>query len=151
MTTDVTIRTATLSDLAAVLQLVRDYRVFYKQQPDDWREREFIANHLRNGTSVIYIAEVEGRAAAFMQLFRTYSTVHLSPAWILEDLFVYPAYRQRGIAGALLHRAVEHAREDGAYGMFLETANDNVAAQSLYESAGWTREGRFLKYNAPLA
>jgi ribosomal protein S18 acetylase RimI-like enzyme len=34
--------------------------------------------------------------------------------------------------------------------MFLETANDNFAAQALYEKAGWAREGRFLKYNAPL-
>jgi ribosomal protein S18 acetylase RimI-like enzyme len=151
MTVNMAIRAATLSDLEALLPLVRGYRIFYKQQPDDAREREFIETHLNNGTSAIYVAEVDGRAAGFMQLFRTYSTVHLAAAWILEDLFVEPQYRKRGIAAALLQRAVEHAREDDASGMFLETAADNVPAQSVYEAAGWTREGRFLKYNAPLA
>jgi ribosomal protein S18 acetylase RimI-like enzyme len=151
MTTDVAIRAATLADLEALLPLVREYRVFYKQQPDEKRERAFIEPHLRNGSSTIYIAEIHGNAVAFMQLFRTYSTVHLGPAWILEDLFVDPRYRNRGIAAALLQKAVKHACEDGACGMFLETANDNVAAQSVYEASGWTREGRFLKYNAPLA
>lgn len=97
------------------------------------------------------MAEVDGRAAAFMQLFKTHSTVHLCGWWILEDLFVDPAYRHAGIASSLLARALEHVREDGAGGMFLETAHDNLAAQAVYEKAGWTREGRFLKYNAPLA
>ncbi len=151
MTTGIAIRHATPVDLQVLLPLVQGYRVFYKQQPDAVREREFIENHLRNGTSTIYIAEADGNAAGFMQLFRTYSTVHLAPSWILEDLYVDPGYRKRGIAAALLQRALEHAREDGAYGMFLETANDNVAAQSVYEAAGWSREGRFIKYNAPLS
>lgn len=34
--------------------------------------------------------------------------------------------------------------------MFLETAENNAAAQRAYEQAGWTREARFRKYNAPL-
>jgi predicted GNAT family acetyltransferase len=34
--------------------------------------------------------------------------------------------------------------------MFLETAMDNVTAQRVYARAGWSREGRFYKYNAPL-
>jgi ribosomal protein S18 acetylase RimI-like enzyme len=76
--------------------------------------------------------------------------VHLCGSWILEDLFVDPAYRKSGVATALLERALQHVRDDGAGSMFLETANDNYAAQAVYEKAGWTREGRFLKYNAPL-
>ncbi|HKU66435.1 MAG TPA: N-acetyltransferase [Candidatus Baltobacteraceae bacterium] len=151
MTTTVTIREATPDDLEALLPLVRAYRVFYRQQPDAQREREFIESHLRNRTSVIYVAQADGAAAGFMQLFKAYSTVHLCPSWILEDLFVDPAFRNCGIASALLGRALEHARADGAAGIFLETAHDNAAAQALYEKAGWVREGRFVKYNAPLA
>ncbi len=144
------VRRAVLADIESLLPLVQAYRVFYKQQPDPQRERAFIEAHVRDGTSVLYLAEADGVAAGFMQLFRTYSTVHLAPAWILEDLFVEPARRKSGIAAALLERALRHAREDGASGMFLETAADNTTAQRVYESAGWTREGRFLKYNAPL-
>lgn len=86
-----------------------------------------------------------------MQLFKTYSTVYLCTSWILEDLFVDPAHRHTGVGSAPLGHAMEHVRLDGAGGMFLETAHGNVAAQALYEKAGWTRERHFTKYNAPLA
>lgn len=139
-----------MKDAAALLPLVEAYRVFYNQRPDAQGERAFIESHLRKHTSVIYIAEADGAAAGFMQLFKTYSTVHLCSSWILEDLFVNPAHRHAGVGSALLSHALQHVREDGAGGMFLETAHDNVAAQALYEKAGWVREGRFIKYNAPL-
>ena len=145
------IRLATIADLDALLPLVQAYRVFYQREPDAQRERAFIEAHLRNGTSTIYIAEAAGKPVGFMQLFKTYSTVRLANSWILEDLFVMPESRGRGVASELLARALEHARADGACGMFLETAQDNVTAQRVYERAGWTREGHFLKYNAPLA
>lgn len=145
------IRKAEPADLDALLPLVQAYRVFYRREPDAARERAFIDSHLRNGSSCIYLAEVDGQAAGFMQLFPTHSTVQLAPSWILEDLFVDPKHRKAGVASALLQCALQHARETGACGMFLETANDNLTAQRVYERAGWTREGRFLKYNAPLA
>ncbi|HLI96926.1 MAG TPA: GNAT family N-acetyltransferase [Candidatus Baltobacteraceae bacterium] len=146
----INVRKATPGDLENVLPLVHAYRVFYEQQPDSQREREFTQAHLNNGTSTIYIAEVEREPAGFMQLFKTYSTVHLCGTWILEDLFVDPRFRKNGVASALIDRALEHAREDGAGSMFLETALHNFAARALYERAGWAREARFLKYNAPL-
>lgn len=146
----ITIRRGTPGDLDAILPLVGGYRVFYEQPPDEARERAFIESHLRDHTSVVYLAHVDGKAAGFVQLFKTYSTVHLEPCWILEDLFVAEDYRHRGVAGALLARGLQHAMDDGAAGMFLETAHDNVAAQALYEKSGWKRETRFIKYNAPL-
>lgn len=150
-TTAVTIRRAVRRDAAALLPLVQAYRAFYEQEPNPELERAFIEGHLRRRTSVIYIAQADGNAAGFMQLFKTYSTVYLCASWILEDLFVDRARRHAGIASALLSRALEHVRLDGAGGIFLETAHDNVAAQALYKKAGWTREGRFVKYNAPPA
>jgi ribosomal protein S18 acetylase RimI-like enzyme len=146
----IAIRKATIDDLTGLLPLVQAYRVFYEQQPDAQRERDFVEAHLRDGTSTIYIAEAAGEPAGFMQLFKTFSTVHLGGSWILEDLFVDPRFRKSGVAAALLQRALEHVRQDGSGSMFLETARDNTAAQALYEKAGWVREGRFIKYNAPL-
>jgi ribosomal protein S18 acetylase RimI-like enzyme len=146
----VTIHRATVRDLERLLPLVQAYRVFYKQTPDPKRQRMFIESHLRHHTSTIYLALVDDSPAGFMQLFKTYSTVWLCGSYILEDLYVEPAFRRSGVGNALLSQAIAHASEDGAGGMFLETAHDNRAAQALYEQAGWTREGRFIKYNAPL-
>jgi ribosomal protein S18 acetylase RimI-like enzyme len=142
---------ATIADLEALLPLVTAYRVFYKQIPDA-REREFVERNLRENRSTIFLARDgdTGVALGFTQLFQTYSTVWLGPALILEDLFVNPDVRRGGVATSLLEAAVAYAREIGAVGMFLETAMDNATAQAVYERAGWTREGRFYKYNAPL-
>ena len=61
----------------------------------------------------------------------------------LEELYVVPARRGRGLGRALLEAAIEAAREAGATHMELGTSEDDRAARQLYESAGFTnREGR---------
>ncbi len=144
------IERATSADLEALLPLVAAYRAFYEQGADTIRERALIAQHLNTGTSTIFIARRDGNAVGFAQLFQTFSTVWLGPSLILEDLFVEPSERGAGIATKLLERAITYSRETSAVGMFLETAMDNLGAQRVYERAGWTRESRFYKYNAPV-
>lgn len=61
----------------------------------------------------------------------------------LQELYVVPAMRGRGLGRALLEAAMEEARRDGAGHIDLGTSEDDVAARRLYESAGFTnREGR---------
>jgi ribosomal protein S18 acetylase RimI-like enzyme len=74
----------------------------------------------------------------------------------LEELYVVPHLRGRGIGRALLEAAMEHARERGAARMDLVTAEADVAAMALYERLGFTnREGhpagpRMLYYERDL-
>lgn len=144
------IRRARVEDLEALLPLVRGYREFYKRTHDARGERATMEAHLRDGTSAVYVAWDGGVAVGFVQLFHYVSTVCLSPTVILEDLFVAGGARGRGIASSLLERGLEYARSVGASEVHLETAVDNFVAQRVYERCGWTREARFLKYNAPL-
>jgi ribosomal protein S18 acetylase RimI-like enzyme len=61
----------------------------------------------------------------------------------LEELYVVPARRGRGLGRALLEAAMETARAEGATRMDLGTAETDVAARGLYERFGFTnREGR---------
>jgi ribosomal protein S18 acetylase RimI-like enzyme len=61
----------------------------------------------------------------------------------LEELYVVPERRGRGLGRALLEAAMAHARERGAAHIDLGTSEDDVAARALYESAGFTNhEGR---------
>ncbi len=146
----VSVRRGSIADLEGLLPLVGAYREFYGQAADEPRERELMTDHLARGNSVVFVACFGDEIAGFVQIFQTFSTVCLGPQLILEDLFVGPGARRAGVAAALLDRALAHAREIGATGMFLETAMDNQPAQRVYERAGWTREARFYKYNAPL-
>jgi ribosomal protein S18 acetylase RimI-like enzyme len=60
----------------------------------------------------------------------------------LEELYVGPERRGRGVGRALLEAAMDHARERGAAHIDLNTSEGDVAARALYESAGFTnREG----------
>lgn len=144
------IRAADANDLDALLPLLAAYRAFYGQAGDTAAERVFLQTHLERQTSTVFIATAQTRVVGFVQLFRTFSTVHLGETLILEDLYVAEDCRGQGLATRLLAAAVEYARRRGAVGMSLETAFDNRAAQRVYERTGWTREGRFLKFNAPL-
>lgn len=56
-------------------------------------------------------------------------------------LAVSPAARRRGVARGLVEAAVGAARIAGADVMFLEVADDNLAAIGLYEAAGFMRVG----------
>lgn len=60
----------------------------------------------------------------------------------LEELYVVPARRGRGLGHALLEAAMDHARQRGAARIDLNTSENDVVARALYESAGFTnREG----------
>ncbi len=61
----------------------------------------------------------------------------------LEELYVVPDLRGRGIGRTLLEGAMETARAGGATRMDLNTGETDTAARGLYESIGFTnREGR---------
>ena len=61
----------------------------------------------------------------------------------LEDLYVVPERRGHGLGRALMERALDVARREGAVEMHLGTSEDDVAARALYESLGFSnREGR---------
>lgn len=143
---------ATLDDLPLIVPLFDGYRQFYKQPSDLEGARRFLAAHLENGTSVIFLAFSNGpdggrRACGFTQLYPTFSSVSMKQLWILNDLFISPQARRLGVGRALLERARELALETQARGLTLSTAVDNYSAQALYEAAGWQREEQFCSYH----
>jgi ribosomal protein S18 acetylase RimI-like enzyme len=61
----------------------------------------------------------------------------MRPIWVLNDLFVVEAARQRGVARLLMDAALGLARSTGAARLVLSTAKDNLAAKTLYFSLGY--------------
>ena len=136
------VRRATLSDVPLAAPLFDAYRTFYGQSPDPVLARTFLEERLARGESVVLLA-FDGepdRAIGLSQLYPIFSSVAARPRWLLNDLFVAPTARERGVGRTLLEGAREFAAETGAAGLNLETAPDNAAAQRLYESTGWERD-----------
>ncbi len=140
-----TIEEAGPGSVDLVAPLFDAYRVFYKQQSDLSRARDFISQRLLNKESRIFLASVNGQAIGFVQLFPSFSSVSTQPLYILNDLYVHEDFRKMGIATSLLNHAKKVCEEMGYKGLALETAVDNPA-QQLYEQLGWKKDTACFHY-----
>ena len=141
-----TIRQATTTDLAQIAPLFDAYRQFYKQVPDLDGARQFLQARLENDESVVFVAFLEGAPAGFTQLYPMWSSVSMQRSWVLNDLFVADTARRHGVGEALMRQAATFAQATNAKGLSLETATDNLPAQTLYEKLGWARETAYFTY-----
>lgn len=144
------VRRATIDDVDAIAPLFDLYRTFYEQSSDLALARRFISERLQQGESVIFLAEVDGKAVGFTQLFPSFSSVGATRVWILNDLYVDAAARRQGVAQALLRAAAEFARIDGAHRLELETDHSNDSAQALYRRLGWGLYDGTLRFRLSL-
>ena len=64
------------------------------------------------------------------------------------SLGVAPASRERGIARALMHAAIDRVSRRGLRALYLEVAADNTPAQRLYRALGFAPVGRRPGYYA---
>jgi GNAT superfamily N-acetyltransferase len=94
----------------------------------------------REGTTVVGVAYV-----SFAQPLEHEGTV----AW-LEELYVRPASRERGVGARLLASLHEHAEARGCVGIELETKRGHERAGNLYRRVGFRDLGR-THYALPLA
>jgi GNAT superfamily N-acetyltransferase len=82
------------------------------------------------------IALMDGTPAGFALFFQNYSTFRAQPGLYLEDLFVKPELRRRGIGQALFRRLAQIACERGC-GRFEWSALDwNTPAIEFYKRRG---------------
>ncbi|MFD2098350.1 GNAT family N-acetyltransferase [Flagellimonas iocasae] len=140
-----TIKKASIADLELVVPLFDAYRVFYKQPSDEESARNFLKERFSKNETAIFIALENQEPIGFTQLYKTFSSVSLQPSYILNDLFISPNHRKKGVGEALLNQAKLHCQELGFKGLALETAVDNPA-QKLYERLDWKNDTDYIHY-----
>lgn len=84
----------------------------------------------------VLIAEVGEDAAGFALFFHNYSTFLGRRGLYLEDLFVFPAHRGRGVGRALMGRLAEVAIERNCGRFEWWVLDWNESAIRFYESLG---------------
>ena len=104
MSDSLTIRVAGRSDAAQVLDFIRELAEYERLADEVVATEEAIERTLfgPSPAAEVLIAEWDGQGAAFALFFSTYSTFLAKPGIWLEDLFVMPAFRGRGIGRVLL-------------------------------------------------
>lgn len=144
------IRRATPDDIDALAALFDGYRQFYRQPSDLAGARAFLSERLEHGESIVFLALHGGRAVGFTQLYPSFTSAGMARIFVLNDLYVQPDARARGIGTGLLRRAAQFARDEGVVRLALSTEKTNATAQALYEREGWQRDDAFLSYTLPL-
>lgn len=132
-----TIRNATIDDLAKVVELFDAYRTFYNKPLDSAGAKAFISERLNQKDSEIYVADINGSLAGFVQLYPLFSSTRMKKYWLLNDLFVAEEYRGKQISLALIERAKQLVEQTNACGMYLETGKENAIGNQLYPRAGF--------------
>ena len=82
------------------------------------------------------IAEWNGEAAGYILFFEFYSTFQGRTGLFLDDVFVRPAFRRKGIGKALLDHAAKIAWDEKYFCMRWEVLDWNAPAIEFYRTIG---------------
>lgn len=141
----ITIRVAKIDDIEQLAVLFDEFRKFYAQTTDVYNAKLFLTERIQNNESIIFVAEKEDKLIGFIQMYPTFSSVSMMKDMIMNDLYVFPEFRKKGVGKALLETAKKFCTDHNFKGLWVETANDNPA-RSLYESLGWEKDVSFVHY-----
>ncbi len=148
----VLVRAATVADLDRLAPLFDAYRQFYAQAADLPKARAYLAERFARRDAELLLAQApDGEALGFAQLYPALCSVDVVAYGVLYDLYVVPQARRAGVARALLQAARDVAVARQWSRLELSTANDNHAAQRLYESMGWQHDRVFRIYKLDLS
>jgi len=147
------IRAAAPADVAELLRLIHELAVYEKLEhlavgtPAQLHEALFG----KRPVCEALVAEVEGRAVGFALYFATFSTFLCKPGLYLEDLFVEPTHRGRGIGKALLKRLAAITVERGGGRFEWRVLDWNEPSIRFYEGLGATllREWLLARLTGP--
>lgn len=138
------IRAAAPSDVPLILSLIRELAEYERAPEQAVATPELIHQHLfgaglgRGPTAECVIGEIGGRAEGFALFFRNFSTWLGKPGLYLEDLFVRPNTRGRGLGKALFLHVARLALERDCGRMEWSVLDWNTPAINFYKSQGAT-------------
>ncbi|MEZ8826009.1 GNAT family N-acetyltransferase [Vibrio amylolyticus] len=147
------ITTLELNDLT---ELFEQYMAFYQQPSNPKRFREYLSQRLESNEATVYIAydsdsDPIGKPVGFVLNYHSFSSLSLGKVIVLNDLFVVPSARGKGVARGLINCAIDLAKQTEAVCVDLGTAKDNLTAQSLYEKIGFVKDTKYYSYSLSIS
>ena len=132
------IREARIEDVPLILSFIRELAE-YEREPNAVRATE--DDLIRDGFAAnpkfrVIIAEFDGSPAGMAFFFHHYSTWQGKQGLFLEDLFVRPQFRGKGIGKALMIHLAQIAITEDCYGMRWEVLDWNTSAIDVYQRLG---------------
>jgi GNAT superfamily N-acetyltransferase len=140
------IRKATPRDIPLILEFIRELAEYERMPEEAVATAEDLKRVGFSGEPRFYveIAEWGGEPAGFALWFYNYSTWQGKSGLYLEDLFVRPRFRKKGIGKALLVHLARVAVEQGCGRYQWQVLDWNTPAIEFYESLGAKVMGEWL-------
>jgi len=140
MSDEFSIRPARSGDEGQIFELVKALAEFEHLAHTVSGSAELLAQHLfgpRPAAEALVVQQSE-RLIAFALFFGNYSTFLTCPGLYLEDIFVLPEQRGRGVGKALLRAVARVASERGCGRLEWSVLDWNARAIAFYEGLGAT-------------
>ena len=140
-----TLAQATPADVEELLPLVRAYHDFEGIHSTDSNRRRALRPLLEEDSKVgrVWWIVEAGKRVGYLVLCFGYSIELGGRDAFLDELFVVPAARGRGLGTAALEAVQAKAADLGVLALHLEVAVDNPRARALYRKAGFVARERF--------
>jgi GNAT superfamily N-acetyltransferase len=139
-------------EFEALLPLIAAYQGFYEvDEIDNERNRAFFRRFLAPSEDGRLLAarDEAGAILGYACLYWHFSSLAAQETVLMNDLFVTPEARGRGVGRTLIEASADIARERGAAWLEWATAPDNHTAQRLYDSMT-SEKSTWLEYELDL-
>jgi GNAT superfamily N-acetyltransferase len=132
------IRETSESDIPAILTLIRELAEYEKLSYSVTADESLLRENLFGKYKFAYVvfAEYEGKLAGQALFFYNFSTFKGKPGIYLEDLYVRPTFRKKGIGKALLKYLIELAKIKNCGRVEWVVLTWNQPAIDFYKSLG---------------
>jgi GNAT superfamily N-acetyltransferase len=142
------VRPAKHEDRPQLIELMKGYFAFYRTPfPADHKIEALLDTLERDpDRGVQLVADAEGRLQGFATLYTCLDTLIADRILVMNDLFVDPAVRSRGVGAALFDASLAYATAHGYGRLDWVTAGDNRDAQRFYDRHGG-RRGPWVSYS----
>jgi GNAT superfamily N-acetyltransferase len=132
------VRRATQADVSIVLQMIRALAEYEKLSEHVVATETMLDRSLfgSDPAAEVLLAFLDNRPVGFAVYFRSFSTFLGGPAMYLEDIFVAPESRGRGIGRQLLATVAKIAVERGCGRMDWSVLDWNAPAIEFYRRLG---------------
>ncbi len=132
------IRKTSRDDIPLIFSLISELAEYEKLSHSVTADENLLEKNLfgENKYAYVVIAEYEGVPVGQALYFYNFSTFKGKPGIYLEDLYVRPEYRNKGIGKALLNYLIELAREQDCGRVEWVVLDWNEPAINFYKSLG---------------
>lgn len=142
------IRAATPEDVPTIARLIRSLAEYERLSDRVVFDEEKLREHLfgERKFAEVLLAEEGGAVVGFALFFHNYSTFQGKPGIYLEDLFVMPEHRGKGLGKSLLVALAKLAVERGCGMVRWVVLKWNEPGIQFYELLGATAMNEWTEY-----